>query len=61
MKKSDAKTRREVVRTNKNINGAADGVAYFETSKKGDNKNVYQCVLCEQKFTEHSLMIEHFR
>lgn len=36
-------------------------VTTLENSKNADNTKVYHCVLCEEKFTEHHLMIEHFR
>ncbi|KAG4073182.1 hypothetical protein HA402_002571 [Bradysia odoriphaga] len=29
--------------------------------KSNDKKKLYKCVLCEEKFAEHSFMIEHFR
>ncbi|KAJ6639648.1 Zinc finger protein [Pseudolycoriella hygida] len=33
----------------------------LRSSKNKDNKKVYNCVLCDEKFDDHHLMIEHFR
>lgn len=42
-------------------NEHSEKIGSLEISKNADNKMAFQCVLCEEKFAEHTLMIEHFR
>lgn len=60
MKKSDMPIDR-VLDTATSIKKEHSVEASTEDSTIADNAKVYQCVLCEEKFAEHSLMIEHFR
>lgn len=43
---------------NETVNGSQGSCVDM---KNTDNKKLYKCVLCEEIFSEHSLMIEHFR
>lgn len=64
MKKSNATTEQVLDKSNKNgkITENVDAVrSSIKNFKNADNKTEYLCVLCEEKFAEHSLMIEHFR
>lgn len=65
MRKSDAATERVLDMAEmptKNIDETTPAVvAAIENSTNADNKKIYPCVLCEDSFAEHNLMIEHFR
>ena len=60
IKKSDMPIKR-VLDTTKSVRKEHTVEASTDESAIVDNAKIYQCVLCEEKFAEHSLMIEHFR
>lgn len=62
MKKSEAKSKRDVANKSEKIVKKVSPVgASRKKSQNADNKNLFLCVLCEETFAEHNLMIEHFR